>query len=347
LRHATKTRNCRFSKLRQRFAAISRILSRAQGLRGRADHVHSASPCRREASRLPGPNRRCRGSIAGSRGRGDASNRFAGRRQPAASANSSPACTNGTPIPSNPRCRRGEPERREDRRGPRPLGHVTAAECETLLRFQRHLRATSRRPAPALGNLLVSEGFLSKEDPTVLETHRTSGRMLGQDLVAAGHLSPATVEQALTCRRELVGAALAAALASPRRASWSLHAAQAASQTVRFIIKVPPMVRLGVLRPAGHRVTERTSPAMSKSTQRRYCRCAGNTTRDSAPHGPFRAATVTGLAGEVRIGPDGGSRPSLMASRQPASYELSYRFELSPGVTPGSYPWPRRLDNAI
>ena len=64
--------------------------------------------------------------------------------------------------------------------------------------------------------------------------------------------------------------------------------------------------------------------------------------------GMFRAATVTGLAGEVHVGPDGGSRPALLASRQPASYELSYRFELSPGVTPGSYPWPLAVSaNAI
>ena len=236
------------------------------------------------------------------------------------------------------------------------LGIVTAAECETLLRFQRHLRGDEPTdPRLRLGNLLVSEGFLSKEDlATVLETHRTSGRMLGQALVAAGHLSPATVEQALTLQARLVGAALAAALALTTPGIMEpVHAAQAASQTVRFTIKVPPMVRLEVLRqqPAIE-VTERDiARGYVEVDAASVLQVQSNTTWEVSfrPRTSlFRAATVTGLAGEVRIGPDGGSRPSLMASRQPASYELSYRFELSPGVTPGSYPWPLAVSaNAI
>lgn len=228
------------------------------------------------------------------------------------------------------------------------LGIITAPERETLLRFQRHLRGDAPTDSRLrLGNLLVAEGHLSRENlERALEAHRTSGRQLGQDLVEAGHLSPATVEKALELQAKLVGSALAAALAITTPGLIEpVQAAQTASQTVRFVIKVPAMVRLDVLRqPQALEITEADiARGWVEIDHAAVVQVQSNTPWEvsfrSRPD-LFRAGTVRGLAGEVRLGPDGGSQPALIATKRPSSYELSYRFELAPGVKPGTYPWP-------
>lgn len=228
------------------------------------------------------------------------------------------------------------------------LGIITTAERDTLLRFQRHLRGEEPTdPRLRLGNLLVAEGHLTKDSlDRVLEVHRTSGRMLGQDLVESGQVAPSAIESALALQAKLVGAALAAALAlTTPGVIEPVRAAQTASQTVRFVIKVPAMVRLDVLRqPQALEITEAdVARGWVEIDHASLVQVQSNTLWEvnfRSRSDLFRAATVKGLAGEVRLGPEGGSQPALLATKRPSSYELSYRFELAPGVKPGSYPWP-------
>ena len=228
------------------------------------------------------------------------------------------------------------------------LGIATAAERDTLLRFQRHLRGDEPTdPRLRLGNLLVAEGHLTQEAlDRALDLHRTSGRLLGQDLVEAGQLSPSVIENTLELQAKLVGAALAAALALTTPGIMApVQAAQTASQTVRFVIKVPTMVRLEVLRqPQALEITDAdVARGYIDVDHASLLQVQSNTLWEvnfRSRSDIFSAATVTGLAGEVRLGPAGGSRPALLATKLPSSYELSYRFELAPGVKPGSYPWP-------
>ncbi len=227
-------------------------------------------------------------------------------------------------------------------------GTIATAERDALLEFQRRQRGEAPTDARLrLGSLLIAGGHISESLlDAVLAAQRRSGRKLGEELVAGGHVTHEVLERTLALQARLVGATIAAAMAMANPGIIEpAEAAQAASQTVRFAIKVLPMVRLEVLRqPQAIEVTAQDIARGYVEVDRAsLVQVQSNTTWEVSfqPRTDiFRRATVRGLAGDVHVGPEGGSRPALMATRLPSAYELSYRFDLSPGVMPGSYPWP-------
>ena len=56
--------------------------------------------------------------------------------------------------------------------------------------------------------------------------------------------------------------------------------------------------------------------------------------------GPIRAARVSGLPAEVVVPPGGGPRATLAFLPTSTNFQLSFRFELVPGMRAGTYPWP-------
>jgi hypothetical protein len=198
-----------------------------------------------------------------------------------------------------------------------------------------------------LGEILVAEGLLGdKELRDALAGQRASGRKLGEELVASGRVSAEAVDHALAVQRQLMAAALATAVAvgSPAMISPA-EAAQTATRSINFTIVVPPMVRLEVLRQpdrlqvseedAARGYVEVPAAALLKVQSNTAWQVDFRSRSDL-----IRGARVSGLQGDVVIGPAGASLPALAAARHATNFELSYRFDLAPGVKAGTYPWP-------
>jgi hypothetical protein len=226
-------------------------------------------------------------------------------------------------------------------------GALSEAERDTILEFQRHQRqqgATEERLR--LGQILVSERLITqKQLDDALKRHRESGRALGEELVAAGHISKDALHHGLQLQRKLVAAVLCAALGAASVGSRSAEASQSVSQSVHFTIKVPPVVRVQMMKqPHALEIT-------ASDVERGYMELSAASLVQVTANCPYqvnflpngqviRSARVSGLESDILVGPEGSSRTSHGAARPPAAFQLSYRFELAAGVQPGTYPWP-------
>jgi hypothetical protein len=57
----------------------------------------------------------------------------------------------------------------------------------------------------------------------------------------------------------------------------------------------------------------------------------------------FQSVHVEGLGNAVQLGADGGAIVQRGPQASNQTHELSFRFILHPGTTPGTYPWPLLL----
>lgn len=227
-------------------------------------------------------------------------------------------------------------------------GVITPAERDTMLAFQRH----QRREAPTeerlrLGRILVAEGHISDAQlAEALERQRQTRRPLGEELVAQGLISQEVLHLALGTQRRLVVGALVAALAMVSPGTFTpAQAAKTVSQSVDFKITIPRIMRLQVLRQS------ETLEVTPQDVARGYVEVASgslfevtaNTPWDVSfvPHGGIaRSAHVRGFSGEVVVGPSGAVLARMRPMSRATMFDVSYRFELEPGVGPGTYPWP-------
>lgn len=58
----------------------------------------------------------------------------------------------------------------------------------------------------------------------------------------------------------------------------------------------------------------------------------------------FNTMTVHGLDAALSLGSEGGMVVQRWQHPQPVNLTLTYRFALAPGMAPGNYPWPVRLN---
>ncbi len=229
-------------------------------------------------------------------------------------------------------------------------GVITPAERDAMLEFQRHQRGEApTEDRLRLGQVLASRGDITQSQlGEALERQRRTGRALGEELVAAGHISHEVLRSALAHQRQLVIAALVAAMtitmALPAPAAPA-EAARPVSQSIDFVIKIPPVMRMEVLRQAP------TIQITQQDVERGYIEVSSASVLQVTANTPWAvsfepcsniasSARVSGLAGEIVVGPGGGSFAGLRAMRAATTFDLSYRFELAPEVSPGTYPWP-------
>lgn len=227
-------------------------------------------------------------------------------------------------------------------------GVITAAERDAMLEFQRHQRGEApTEDRFRLGRILVSQGHITDEELVeALLRQRASGRPLGEELVAQGQISHDVLEVALYTQRQLVIAALVAALAmvSPG-AVTPVEAAQKATQSLNLRITIPPVMRMKVLhQPATIEVTrqdvERGYVEVTSGSLLQVTANIGWQLSFATQGGIASTAQVRGLPGNVVVGPDGGTVTGLRPMRHATVFDLSYRFDLVQGVAPGTYPWP-------
>ena len=227
-------------------------------------------------------------------------------------------------------------------------GVITAAERDTVLEFQRHQRGEAPTVEKfRLGRILVERGRINDEDlREALATQRVSGRPLGEELVAQGKITGEDLGMALELQRQLVIAALVAVLAmvSPG-AVTPVEAAQKATQSLNFQITIPPVMQMKVLhQPATIEVTrqdvERGFVEVTSGSLLQVTANIGWQVSFLTRGGIASSAHVRGLPGNVVVGPEGGTVSGLRPMRHATVFDLSYRFDLAPGVEPGTYPWP-------
>ena len=227
-------------------------------------------------------------------------------------------------------------------------GVITAAERDTMLEFQRHQRGEApTEDRFRLGRILVSLGHITDEELVeALLRQRASGRPLGEELVAQGQISHEVLQVALYTQRQLVIAALLAALAmvSPG-AVTPVEAAQKATQSLDLRITIPAVMRMKVLhQPATIEVTpqdvERGYVEVTSGSLLQVTANIGWQLSFATQGGIASSAQVRGLPGNVVVGPEGGTVTGLRPMRHATVFDLSYRFVLAPGVAPGTYPWP-------
>ena len=236
----------------------------------------------------------------------------------------------------------------EDRRR-RPRTHfesLSVDESEVVAEFKRQghgLPFNGERPR--LGEILVATGEISQGDLTAaLERKRSSGRKIGDELIAAGLLSADRVRKALAIQRRLMIAALLAALFSPGeseaadvRALMTVSATVVDTVSIRTVHQAENLVITAQDIERGYVEV----PAASRFDIRNK----GPSLFEVRPLNPlFKSVRVTGPEGTAEFGAAGGTMMQRSLGNAGAvSVSLGYRFELASGITPGAYKWPVSL----
>ncbi len=248
----------------------------------------------------------------------------------------------------------------ERRREHRALGEIladkaalTPHEKDVVLEFS--LRQSTVRPESgrhALGNLLVARGEITRGQlEAALRRQIETGRMIGEELIAAGHASRQQVDSGLTVQRRLAAYALAVAVGlAPLAAMPSLvQAAQTgATMAVSMVVLGEATLNTGVA--ATQVVITQSDVARGYIEVPSAMRFSVTTISPAGyvmrfqPLGPlFDSVEVSGIGAPVHLGAAGGSivRSGMLAQNQ--LQELSFRFGIRTDAAPGTYPWPLQM----
>jgi hypothetical protein len=180
---------------------------------------------------------------------------------------------------------------------------------------------------------------------------RESGRLLGEELIEAGHVRKRQVERGLRLQKKLLAYALVLATtlvplsplmpiahAAQRGAAMPVSAMvianaklQISYQARQIEISAADVARGAVEVPAAMRFSVTTTKGSGYLMQ---FHPVGNF---------FQSVHVDGLGSAVQLGADGGAIVQRGPQTPNQTHELSFRFDLHPDTTPGSYPWPLSL----
>jgi hypothetical protein len=241
----------------------------------------------------------------------------------------------------------------------RPLGEIlirqgllTQGEQDIALAFQRRQNGSPDTPgALTLGNILVTDCQITREQlDQALHGQQSSGRRLGEELIAAGHATLAQIKRGLQLQRKLTGYALAVAI------SLTAFVGLVPAQAGQLSAAIP--VSVTVLAYAKMQTEHQTQQlhVSEADIARGYVeindamRFSVTTNSLSGyllvfhPIGNlFESVQVDGLGNAVQLNADGGDIVQRGATHTQLSHTLSFRFNLSQDVTPGNYPWPLQL----
>ena len=200
---------------------------------------------------------------------------------------------------------------------------------------------------PRLGELLVAQGKITQEQLAIaLERQRTSGRRLGEELVKAGFVQRSVVSRALRIQRRIVFGAittLAAATITPVNAAVRSQIAVTAvvpAQTVAQLLQNPSEITITAGDIARGYVEVPTGSRLQVTSN--------NSTGyaiDFFPRLPiFKSVRIITPAGSGQLGPDGGTVIERGQRGRNMRLDVSYRFDLTDQVTPGTYAWPLAMN---
>ena len=202
----------------------------------------------------------------------------------------------------------------------------------------------------ALGNILVANGLITRPQlAQALQQQVNSGRLLGEQLIMAGHASKAEVETGLMLQRRLIACALAVSVGLSPIISTSAEAAQTSaalsvSVTVVANTKMQTLFQATELKISKADVARGYIEVPAASHFSVVSNSRSGYLMQFYPVGElFDSVQIRGLGNAVQMGTDGGAVVQRGATPAKSTIELSFRFVLSPDVIPGNYPWPLQM----
>lgn len=229
-------------------------------------------------------------------------------------------------------------------------GLFNQTEVDIALAFQSR-QSEGRASCLSLGELLISAGYITHDDlKDALARQRGTDKKLGEVLIEAGYVQPHHIEHGLRIQKQLVAAALMAALSlAPVEEGMAAKSSTPVMSTqIQVTATVMARANLHVLRqPAEIIVTDADIKrgfldvnAGSLVEIRNNSRAGVHLVFDV--HGlPFKEALVSGFGREVALGPNGGIITHQITGTNIMT--LSYRFVFDEHSQPGTYAWPLAL----
>lgn len=233
-------------------------------------------------------------------------------------------------------------------------GELTPAARDAVLEFQRRQSCVAAVSTKfALGNILVANGDITRAQlDAALHSQVQSGRLLGEELVAAGHASKSQVEDGLSLQRKLIAYALALAVGLAPLAPSLVPSAAAAKDSAALSVSVTVIanaklqveyqakqIQINAADVARGYVEVPAAARFSVVTNSR----SGYLLEFHPVGNLFESVRVGGLGNPVQFGPDGGTMVQRGPLQPNFAHELSFRFTLHPDAQPATYPWPLQL----
>ncbi len=203
--------------------------------------------------------------------------------------------------------------------------------------------------APRLGEILVAQGKITPEQLAIaLDRQKTSGRRLGEELIKAGFVQRGVVSRALRMQRRVVFGALTTLAA----ASIAPHADAASARSQIAVTAFVPAqtVAQTVTQPTQITITAediaRGYVDMPAASQLRITsnNPVGYVVDFFSRLPIFTSVTVSSAGGSADLGPEGGAIVERGSHGRDIPLHLSFRFNLTAQVQPGTYPWPLALN---
>jgi hypothetical protein len=208
---------------------------------------------------------------------------------------------------------------------------------------------SASKEAPRLGEILVAQGKITPQQLAIaLDRQRTSGRRLGEELIKAGFVQRAVVSRALRMQRRIVFGAfttLAATSIAPHVDAAALRSqiavtAYVPAQTVAQLVTQPGEITI-----TAADITRGYVDVPEASQWRVTSNNPVGYVVDFFSRLPiFRSVRVSSSDGSADLGPDGGAIIKRGCRGRDMPLHLSFRFNLSAQVQPGTYPWPLALN---
>jgi hypothetical protein len=203
-----------------------------------------------------------------------------------------------------------------------------------------------------LGGILVDAGRITGAQlKDALRGQQSSGRRLGEELIAAGAISRVHLEAGLSMQKKLIACALAitvglapitglapAAEAAQRGAAMAVSAVVVASARIQLTHQVRQVTISAADIARGYiEIPAAAGFAVTSNSRSGYLvelRPVGNL---------FESVRVSGMGRPVQLGADGGTIVQRGPLPPNLSHELDFHFTLRADVSPGTYPWPVHL----
>jgi hypothetical protein len=211
-----------------------------------------------------------------------------------------------------------------------------------------HAGSASDR-APKLGEILVAQGKITPQQLAIaLDRQKTSGRRLGEELIRAGFVQRGVVSRALRIQRRVVfGAltALAATTIAPHVDAASIRGQIAVTafvpaQTVAQVVSQPSEITITATDIAHGYVDIPAASQLSITSNNPLGYVVDFFSRLPI----FTSVTVSSTTGSADLGPDGGAIIQRGRHGRDLPLQLSFRFNLTAQIQPGTYPWPLALN---
>ncbi len=220
------------------------------------------------------------------------------------------------------------------------LNELAPEECAIAAELGERRPLAARRPR--LGEILLAAGEISESQlRAALERKQTTGRRIGEELVAAGLVSADRLARALGLQRKLLLAALFTALMGQANAAEQ-RAYMTVSANVVDTVGIRPLYQAQELVISAQDV-ERGFVEIASASRFEIRNPRPSLFEFRSVGDVFRSVHVTGNAGAADFGSQGGTLLQKPPGNGVSSVALNYRFELSPGVRPGTHKWPLAL----